>query len=116
MHRCRIVHTVSRLVDRYAQSAPHLLPARNGVVAVLQRADHEHIGIVPALAQRRVREDEAHRLFEFKKLLLVSEDQVIRVHIICFGGFLAGLWIDKVLVFLVDGKITLVRSCGFYAF
>ena len=40
-------------------SAPHFLPTRDSVIAVLERADHEHIGVVPAFAQGGVGENEA---------------------------------------------------------
>ena len=44
---------------------------------MLERADLEDVRVVPALAQRRVREDEAHGLLEREQPLLVAQDQVV---------------------------------------
>ena len=57
-----VVHPVAVLVDRQAQAAPDLLAPRNGVVAVLEHAHDEDVGVVPAFAQRGVGEDEPHWL------------------------------------------------------
>ncbi|VOG54146.1 Uncharacterised protein [Streptococcus pneumoniae] len=77
-----VVHPLAVLVDGEAQSAADLLPARGGVVALLEHAHHEHVGVVPALAQRRVRPDEPHRLLEGQQPLLVLEDQVVGVDVV----------------------------------
>ncbi len=57
-----------------------------GVVALLEHAHHEDVRVVPALAQRRVREDEPHRLLERQQPLLVLEDQVVGVDVVGLAG------------------------------
>ena len=110
----RMIHPVAELVDRQAQTTTDLLSACHlvVVVGVLQEADHEDIGVVPAFAQGRVREDETYRLFEFEKLLLLSQNQVIGIHIVGQAFVFASLGNARVnitLGLLVDGKIPAVR-------
>ena len=74
-----MIHPVAELVDRQTQTATNLLSARDFVVVVrmLQEADDEDIRVVPAFAQGRVREDEAHRFFRmyFRAIGLMRERQ-----------------------------------------
>ena len=65
------------LVHRQAHPAPDLLAlfyVRDGLV---QRADLEDIGVVPALPQGRMGEDESHRLVEGQQALLGVHDQLV---------------------------------------
>ena len=65
------------LVHRQAQAAADLLPLLHGAAGLVERADLEDVGVVPALAQRRVAEDEAQRLVQGEQALLVLHDQVV---------------------------------------
>ena len=47
------------------------------LLRLVERADLEDVGVVPALAQRRVAEDEAQRLVQREQPLLVLHDQVV---------------------------------------
>ena len=110
----RMIHPVAELIDRQAQATTDLLSARHLVVVVgmLQEADHEDVGVVPAFAQGRVREDETYRLFEFEKLLLLSQNQVIGIHIVGQAFVFASLGnarVDVALGLLVNGKVPAVR-------
>ena len=84
-----VVHALAVLVDGQAKAAADLLAARDGVVALLEHAHHEDVGVVPALAQRRVGEDEPHRLVEGEQPLLVLEDQVVGVDVRRLARFVA---------------------------
>ena len=79
------VHTDTALVHAQAEAAAHLLPLlRRGISAVLQGADLKYIGIVPALPQGRVREDEAHRILKGQQPLLVLQNQVVGGDVVAF--------------------------------
>ena len=85
MHRIsqhRPIHPLSRLIDREAQASADLLPLCRHTRRVLQRADLEHIRIVPALAQSRVGENHARRLIKGQQPLLILQDQIIRRDIV----------------------------------
>ena len=75
------------LIDAQAQPAPDRLPPFPLAPHVAQAADLEHVGIVPALAQRRVGEDEPERLLQAQEPLLVPHDQVVGT----FGVVAVGL-------------------------
>ncbi|EKD97834.1 MAG: hypothetical protein ACD_23C00718G0002 [uncultured bacterium] len=77
---------------------------------MLQSADHEHVGVIPTLTQSGVGEDETHRLFKLKQLLLLSKNQVIGIHVIGFRGLLSRLGVHHALGFLVDRKVAFMRA------
>ena len=81
VHRDGVVHPLAVLVDSQAQAAADLLTPGDGVVALLEHAHHEHVRVVPALAQGGVGEDEPHGLVERQQPLLVLEDQVVGVDV-----------------------------------
>ena len=58
------VLTVAVLVDSQAHAAADLLALARLGAGLFEGADLEDVRVVPALAQRRVAEDEAHRLVE----------------------------------------------------
>ena len=68
--------TLTVLIDTKTHTTTHFLTFLRLIVGVLQRAYLEHVGIVPALFQSRVREDEAHRLRERKQTFFVLHDKV----------------------------------------
>ena len=110
-----MVHAVAVLVDGQAQAAADFLAARDGVVAVLERADDEHVRVVPAFAQRRVREDEAHRLVQRQQALLVLQDEVVGLHVVGQARVLAALLdvrVNVALGLLVDGEVAAVGLLG----
>lgn len=92
------------LIDAEAQATPDLLPLLHGARRLIQRANLEDVRIVPALAQRRVGEDEAQRCLHGKQAFLVFHDE--RVGIIVALRLAA-----RVLrvAFLVHGKIAVVN-------
>ena len=104
----RRVHPVALLIHAQPHAAAHLLPLHDGAVAVLERADGEDVRVVPAFAQRGVREDEADRLVEGEQALLVLEDQVVGVHVVRLVGSLPQARIDEAVRLLVDGEIAVV--------
>ena len=110
-----MVHAVAMLIDGQAQASADFLAAGDGVVAVLERADDEHVGVVPAFAQRRVREDEAHRLIQRQKALLVLQDEVVGLHIVGQARVFAALLdvrVNVALGLLVDGEVAAVGALG----
>jgi hypothetical protein len=58
VHRDGVVHPLAMLVNGQPEAAADLLTAGDGVVALLEHAHDEHVGVVPALAQCGVGEDE----------------------------------------------------------
>ena len=58
------IHTVAVLVDAKAQTTTNFLPLCGITVRMFQRADLEHIRVIPALTQRRVGENEPRRLLK----------------------------------------------------
>ena len=115
MHGGRVVHPLALLVHGQPQPAAHLLPAGDGAVTVLERADDKHVGVVPAFAQGRVRENEAGGLLKRQQPLLVLQDQVVGGHIVGHAGVLAACLecgIQLTALF-VDGKVAVVGSGRF---
>ena len=114
VHRDGVVHPLAMLVDGQAQAAADLLTPGDGVVALLEHAHDEHVRVVPTLAQRRVGEDEPHRLLERKQPLLVLEDQVVGVDVGRTGPLprpgLETARIDLPLGLLVDREVALVHG------
>ena len=86
---------------------------------MLERADDEHVGVVPAFAQGRVREDEAHRLGEAEQLFFLAKDEVVGLHVVGQSRVLAALLdvrVDITLGLLVDGEVAAVSLLGADAF
>ena len=107
-----VVHPLTVLVNGQPQPTPDLLATRDGVVALLEHAHNEHVGVVPAFTQRGVGEDEPNRFGERQQPLLVLEDQVVGIGVgrlslvVAAPGHLA---VDLVLGLLVDGEVPLVN-------
>ena len=102
------VLTVAVLVDGKAYAAADFLALARLGARFLESADLEDVRVVPALAQRRVAEDEAHRLIEGEQALLVAQDQVVgalRIVVVDADAVLAlrlllGLRLDGVALFV----------------
>ena len=54
------VHAPAVLIDAKAQAASHFLPFTDFAAALLQRADLEHVRVIPAFPQGGVRKDKAN--------------------------------------------------------
>ena len=54
------IHALADLIDAQTQAASHLLTLADLAAALFQSTDLKHIRVIPALAQRRVGEDEPH--------------------------------------------------------
>ncbi len=105
------IHALARLVHAKTQTAAHLLALAHIAGTLLQRANLEHIGIIPALPQRRVRENETHRRtlrVPIQKQLLILHDEIVSIHIIG-GGLLALHRGVHHLPLLIDGEIAGMR-------
>ena len=76
------IHSVTGLVDTKTETTTNFLPLLCGAVAVLQCTNLEHIGVIPAFTQSRVREDKSCWLAKGKQALLVLQDKVISGNII----------------------------------
>src|SRR5690606_12508072 len=81
---------------------------------VAQAADLEDVGVVPAFAQGRVREDELEWRLEAEKPLLVLHDQVVRAVVslrvaACVLEDLDGLRAD---LLLVDREVAVMHVLG----
>ena len=103
------IHTLAVLIDAQAQSATDFLTFANLAAALFQCANLEHVRVVPAFAQRGVRENETHRgLFRItiQKQLLVLHDQVIGVNIIGCAFLLVGKLAVGHLALFVNGEVT----------
>ena len=91
-----------------AQAASHLLPLLADAVRLAKRTYLKHVGIVPSLAQSRMREYEAHWLVKTQQTLLVLQYKVVGRDVIgCIRASL-GLAVHRT-AFLVNGKVTRVR-------
>lgn len=110
------VHALAVLVDAQAQTAPDFLTAADFRFPLrFQRADLEHIRVIPALAQGRVREDKPHRLVQTQQAFLVAHNQVVGVGVVAGLGLAVNLALHKagfLALFLVDGKIPLMAAVG----
>ena len=118
MDRCRVVHTIPELVDADPQPPANFLTTRDRVVAVLEHAHDEDIGVVPAFPQGGVRENEPDRFREGEQSLLVLQDQIIGIDVIGKPGFLSTCLearIGELLGFLVDGEVTVVGAANLNA-
>src|ERR1019366_1003890 len=65
------------LSHRQPQAAPDGLPPLALRADFPQRANLEHVWVVPAFAQRRMAEDESQRLARGEQPLLVAHDQIV---------------------------------------
>ena len=118
MDRCWVVHTIPELVDADPQSSANFLAARDRVVAVLEHAHDEDIGVVPAFPQGGVGENEPDRFREGEQPFLVLQDQIICIHVIGKPGFLSTRLetrIGELPGFLVDGEVTVVGAANMNA-
>ena len=91
-----ILHALAVLIDTQAQTAPDLLAAGKYGLLLDQCANLKHIWIVPALFQRRVREDEAKRALKAEQPFLVPHDRI--VGIVVRGGIALGVFQVTLLI------------------
>lgn len=77
VHGRRVVRPLAVLVDGQPQPAADLLTAGHRAVALLQHAEHEHVGVVPAFAQGRMGEDEPDLFPQRQQPFLVPQDEVV---------------------------------------
>ena len=105
-----LIHAVALLVNAQAQAAAHLLPFSGLAVRVLQGADLEDIGIVPALPEGGVGEDEPGGFPEAQQPLLVLQNQIVGGNIV--GELTAPLQgtVDTPAGFLIDAEIAPVDA------
>ena len=104
----RLILSLALLIYAKAQASPNFLPFFDGAFCFVQSADLEHIGIVPAFFQRRMRENKADFAVERQKFLLMSHYKVIGAVVcrrIAFGVFPLSRFI---LLSLVRRKIAVV--------
>ena len=109
------IHALTVLIDAQAQPATDLLPFANLAAALFQCANLEHVWVVPAFTQRRVRENETHRgLFRItiQKQFLVLHNQVIGVNIVRRTLLLIGELAVGHLALFVHGEVTGVGIVG----
>ena len=71
------VLTLTVFVHAKTHTTPHFLTLIGLIGTVLQRANLEHIGVIPPFFQSRVREDETCRFFKTQQPLLVLHNQVV---------------------------------------
>ena len=79
------IHPFPILVDTKTQAPAYLLALADIAAALLQGADLEYIGIVPALPQSRMGEDKPHRRplgVAVQQQFLVFHNKVVSVFII----------------------------------
>ena len=111
-----LIHPLALLIDTQAQTTPDLLAAADLRLALgLQSADLEHIGVVPALPEGGVGEDEPHRLIQAEQPLLVLHNEVVGIGVIGGLGFAVYLALHEaglLALFLVDGKVALMCLVG----
>ncbi len=102
-----LAHAV--VVDAQTQATAHLLTLADFVRGIFERADLEHVGVVPAFAQRRMAEDETHWFVEAQQTFLVAQNEVIRAFVIAdiLSAFDPG--IGQVLV-LVHAEVTRMHA------
>src|SRR5699024_7165487 len=91
----RISDPITILVDRQPQSTTDGLPAFCLTTHFPKRTNLEDVGIVPAFAKSRMRENETDRLIMAKQTSLILHDQVVRI--IVFSGNSRGIAIDTLL-------------------
>ena len=74
MDAALLILAFTALIDAQTQAPAHFLPAGDGIIAVFQSADNEHVRIVPALAQGGMGENEAGGFVQGEQAFLVPED------------------------------------------
>ena len=79
---------------------------------MLQRTNLEHIRVIPALTQSRVREDESCRLIEGEQAFLVLQDKVVSRNIIGELGATFEGRVDAVSGLFINTEIALVGIGG----
>src|SRR5260221_7678793 len=70
-------HSLASAVHRQAHPSADLLALLDLGNGLVQRTDLEHVGIVPALTERGVREDEGHWLIERQQALFFSQNEIV---------------------------------------
>ena len=103
------IHALPLLVHTQAESPSHFLPFAGFRIALFQRADLEHVRIVPSFAQRRVRKDKAYRFTEREQPLLVLHDQVVGIGVHTLPGASFHFSVHELILPFVDGEIS--RMC-----
>ena len=87
--------------------------------AALERANLEHVLVIPTFFQGRMAEYKPHRFFARKQAFLILHDQVISVDIVGIRRPAGNLAIHKAtaaLLALVDGEIPRMRLVGIRLF
>ena len=111
-----LIHALALLVNAQPQAASDLLPTADVRVTLLfQRTYLEDIGIVPALPQRGVGENESHRLVETQQPLFVLRNEVVGVRVIGSLCLTVNFTLHKagfLTLLFVDGKVALVGRSG----
>src|SRR5699024_10208630 len=106
----RISDPLTILVDRQSQSTTDGLPAFCLTTHFPKRTNLENIGIVPAFAKSRVRENETYRLIMAEQSSLILHDQVVGV--IIFHRRTGRIAIDTLLNLREIGTTQLRRFVG----
>ena len=106
-----LVHAVAVIINADSQTATDFLPFGGAGIGVTQRADLEHIGIVPTFAQGRMGEDESCRLIETQQAFFVLQNQVVSRDVVRCILAAFHLTINR-MAFLVDGEIAVVYLCS----
>ena len=104
-----VVDALTVLVDRDAKSAADLLPLLDLAVALVERRDVEHIGVVPSHAQGGMREDELNRIPEAQEFFLLFQDEVEKLPVRAHGMLV-------VCVFALSRLCEIVALHGGYFF
>jgi hypothetical protein len=100
-----VKNTLAVLIDGKAQATTDFLSLASGGAALVERANLEDVRVIPALAQRRMAEDEPERLLHTEQPFLVLHDQVVNIVVgLCVAG---GVLEDA---FFVLGEIAVVQG------
>ena len=97
------------LIDAEAQAPSDSLAAFAFTAHVAQGANLEDVRVIPAFAQRRVREDEFELRIETQQLLFVLHDQIIGTLSIVAIGLIIFLGFRPATLF-VDREVAIVQS------
>ena len=96
-----LILTYTVTVNGDSQTASHFLTLGSRGVAMPERTYLEYIGIIPTLAQGRVRKDEACRFIKTQQSLFVAQDKVVVRRFLADIAASLGLGLNH-LTFLVD--------------
>ena len=91
------IHSFAVLINTKTKASANLLPLADVAAALFQRANLEHIRVIPTFTKGRVGEDEANRgtlRIPIQQKLFVLHDQVVCVNIIRRGFLLTQLGVD----------------------